>query len=158
MFLKFFWVPALDSSTAEAEVNAFLGSHRVAHVDRQLAMVEQTVGWAVCVQWVPAAAEADDPGAGRKGSTDYKAVLDEPTFRIFAALRAWRKEVAAVEGVPIYTVATNEQLASIARQRIRTKAALLAVEGFGSGRKERYADGVLGVCAREMESPAPPAP
>lgn len=159
MFLKFFWIPALDSGVAEQELNAFLSRHRVVDIDRQFAVVGSVAGWSLCVQWVGECGEAGvaEKRGGRNAMVDYRVILDEPTFRIFAALREWRKEKAAAEGVPIYTIASNEQLAVIARRRIRTKAGLQEVEGFGAGRMDRYADPLLAVCLREMEGSEPQA-
>ena len=73
-----------------------------------------------------------------------------PGPEIFAALRTWRKERAVADAVSIYTVATNEQLAQIARERIQTKSALEKLDGFGPSRMGRYADALLALCAREM--------
>jgi len=39
-----------------------------------------------------------------------------------------------MQGIPVYTVATNEHLAHIARDRICTKGGLEKVEGFGGSR------------------------
>ena len=39
---------------------------------------------------------------------DYKEVLKPDEFEVFSRLREWRKGVAEREGVPVYTVLTNE--------------------------------------------------
>jgi superfamily II DNA helicase RecQ len=152
MRLKFFWIPALDSAAAEQEANAFLASHRVVQVDRHFQPSPTQPGWSLCVQWLP----GPETGPGRAGAearpdkVDYRAILDAPTFQIFSALRTWRKATATSGGVPVYTVATNEQLADIARRRVQTRAALEQIEGFGSGRMERYADELVALCCREI--------
>jgi superfamily II DNA helicase RecQ len=155
MRLKFFWIPAVDSGAAEQEVNQFLAMHRVVHLEKTFcASGPQAAGWALCVEWLPGATDAavEKPGLP-SGKIDYREVLDAPTFRLYAALRSWRKGVATAQGVPIYTVATNEQLAAIARQRIQTPAELEKVEGWGAARMGKYAAEVLAVCRREIATP-----
>ena len=155
MKMKFFWIPARDSAAAEAELNSFLGGHRVVQVEKNFCSDADGPGWSLCVQWLPGEHEPSARAAGRGSKVDYREVLDEPSFKIFAALRTWRKERANADGVPIYTVATNEQLAEIAKKRIATKAALGNVDGFGAARMDKHADALLAVCQREMEAAEP---
>jgi superfamily II DNA helicase RecQ len=163
MKLSFFWIPAMNSTHAQAELNQFLGVHRVVQVDRTLCVADgQAPGWAVCVEWVPGSSASADTGSAKESSAggspprvDYREALDEPTFRLFAALRTWRKETAAAQGVPIYTVATNEQLAAMARLRVRSLAEMEKVEGFGGARLAKYGQGLLAVCLKDKPSPDP---
>ena len=39
-------------------------------------------------------------------------MLKPEEFEVFSRLREWRKAAAEKEGVPVYTVLTNEQLAA----------------------------------------------
>ena len=55
-------------------------------------------------------------GRGEDKKIDYKAVLSEGAFAVFSLLRDLRKTLAEAEGVPIYAVFTNEQLAKAARK------------------------------------------
>jgi len=106
MKMKFFWIPARDSSAAEAELNTFLCGNRVVQVEKSFCSDADGPGWALCVQWLPGdTAASEKPRGGDK--VDYREVLDAPTFQIFAALRTWRKERAVADAVPIYTVASN---------------------------------------------------
>ena len=57
--------------------------------------------------------------------------------------RDWRKEVASAEGVPVYTVFTNEQLAAIVQKKTATKAALQEIEGVGEARVKKYGDAMI---------------
>ncbi len=156
MRMKFIWVPAQDSAAGEAELNQFLAGHRVVEVAREFSGgAGQAPGWAVCVQWLAdGETVGGGPVAGRTEKIDYREVLDPATFQIFSALRTWRKEAAIAEAVPIYRVATNEQLAKIARERIQTRAGLEQVEGFGESRLGRYAVDLLALCERLMAGAA----
>ena len=101
-------------------MNAFLRSHRVLKVDRELVQRETASAWAVCVEYlegsVSGVAGPRGSGRGEDKKIDYKAVLSEGAFAVFSLLRDLRKTLAEAEGVPIYAVFTNEQLAKAARK------------------------------------------
>jgi superfamily II DNA helicase RecQ len=87
------------------------------------------------------------------GRVDYKEILSEQDFALYADLRAWRKATAEREGVPVYAVFTDDQLAEIVRRRVTTLAALGKIEGVGPARLERYGAVLL---ARLPASEVPP--
>jgi DNA helicase-2/ATP-dependent DNA helicase PcrA len=68
---------------------------------------------------------------------------------LFDALRRWRKERAARDGVPAYVVFHDSTLAAIAERSPRTRAGLLAVSGIGPAKLERYGDEVLALLSGE---------
>ena len=82
-------------------------------------------------------------GDSRRRRIDYKTVLSPEDFVVFAKLREWRKEVAAEEGVPVYTIFTNEQLAKIAEGRVQTQSGLAEIEGIGKSRITKYGSAVI---------------
>jgi superfamily II DNA helicase RecQ len=152
MQTKFFWIPAFDSLEAEGELNTFLASHRAVKIDRNFLAAEASPGWCICIDWVSPSEEPAKNFAAKERKIDYREVLDDESFRIFAILRTWRKERAAMQGVPVYTVATNEQLAHIARDRIHTKGELEKVEGFGGSRMGKYADELVALCNESFKA------
>lgn len=88
--------------------------------------------------WLDSEGALADSIPKRKNKIDYKDVLNETDFVIYARLRDLRKDLAEREATPVYNIFTNEQLAAIVQQRIVTKSALLAVEGIGQTRVEKY--------------------
>lgn len=145
MALKFFTVPIQDS-TAESELNAFLRSHRVLSVDRRWVEQGPSSFWAICVDHLDAAHSKSSPshdGRARKPKVDYRDVLSPEDFNLYARLREWRKEAAAADGVPVYAVFTNEQLAHIVKKRATSRAALAQIEGVGEARVTKYGPAVL---------------
>jgi superfamily II DNA helicase RecQ len=70
-------------------------------------------------------------------------VLKPQEFEVFSRLRDWRKAVAEKEGVPVYVVLINEQLAQIVQKKTNTKAGLKVIEGVGDARVEKYGDAIL---------------
>lgn len=152
MNIRFFWVPACHSEPAEEELNRFLTTHRTVQLEKAFASSGTTPGWSICVEWLPVEHGSPMPATAKPKTSkiDYRELLDDDTFHIFAVLRSWRKERAAEQGVPVYTVATNEQLARIARDRIQSKVDLERVDGFGSSRMGKYSDELLSLCQQTM--------
>ena len=111
MQLKLFILPVKNVDAAEAEMNAFLRSHRVLTVKKELVADGENSFWTFCVEYL-------DSGPGGAGGAslsgrpkvDYKEVLKPEEFEVFSRLREWRKGVAEKEGVPVYVVFSNEQL------------------------------------------------
>jgi ATP-dependent DNA helicase RecQ len=87
---------------------------------------------ATAAQAARVAADGSEPAAG-----------DEAQATLFAALRAWRKEVAREHGVPAYTVFHDATLEEIARRRPGSTEELRAVSGVGAIKLERYGAAVL---------------
>jgi superfamily II DNA helicase RecQ len=142
MQLRLFIVPVKNVHAAEIEMNAFLRSHRVLAVKKEFVPDGENSFWTFCVEYLDAPAGLAG-GPGKPPKVDYKEVLKPDEFEVFSRLREWRKGVAEREGVPVYTVLTNEQLAQIVQRRIQTKAGLKEIEGVGDARVEKYGDAVL---------------
>jgi len=154
MQVQFFWIPVCDSAAAAAVLNRVLSQQRVLHVDSQFVQNGQLVGWAVCIQTLAGVETPARPGGtpaqAQEGATaskiDYREVLAADDFSLYSELRVWRKKRAAEEGVPIYAIATNEQLASVAKERPDSKAAIERIKGLGAGRSAKYAEDLLAIC------------
>ena len=151
MRYQFFAIPVLDPSQAADELNSFLAQHRILTVERELVAMGTSSVWALCIGYAPRAEEALPV---KKGRIDYRAVLDEDEFRVYAKLRSLRKELAERDAVPAYAVFTNEQLAAMVRQSVRTRGQLGALPGVGTSRVERYADPFLALLADTDGNPA----
>lgn len=163
MRFHFATVPIHGSADAEEELNQFLAIHRVIALDRQLVADGSRSAWAICVTYV-------DPGsAGRSvnttspnamtdpskaGRIDYREILSESDFHVFAKLRDLRKQIAQRAGVPPYALFTNEQLAEMVRRGVRSNADLGRIEGVGPSRIEKYGPPFLEI----LRAAPPPSP
>ena len=76
----------------------------------------------------------------------------------FEKLREARAQLARREGVPAYIVAHNAALRAMARANPRTKEDLIAVDGFGPAKVERYGDDLLTAIREEPAVEEAPAP
>ncbi len=67
---------------------------------------------------------------------------------LFEALRLWRRKTATRQGVPPYVIFHDQTLIGIAKARPRTSYDLLAIDGVGQGKLDRYGEAVLEIVAR----------
>lgn len=137
---RFFTIPANAPDAAQEELNRFCAGQRVVSVDKQFVQDAQRSYWALCVCYLDG---QEGPKAAAKGKIDYREVLNEQDFAVFAKLRTLRKELADGEGVPAYAVLTNEQLAELVQRRVQSAAALREIAGVGEARVEKYGEAFL---------------
>ena len=137
MKVAFFTIPVLDPTSTQQTVNQFLSQHRVVSVDRQLVTSNDCSVWALCVTYIDA--QAIPSTKPTKERVDYKEILTPEEFDVFSSLRELRKTVAAQQGINLYHVFTNDQLAAIVQKRMTTKAQVAGISGVGKARAENFA-------------------
>ena len=103
------------------------------------------------MEYLESASGGGQPPGGRLPKVDYKEVLKPEEFEVFSRLRDWRKTVAEQEGVPVYVVFTNEQLAEMVRKRVASKAELGGIEGRTRGKERRHSCRPVGAEASRQE-------
>ncbi len=94
------------------------------------------------------AASHEDPGAGRASRGRRKAAalgLAGGAEALFEALKAWRRDQAAEQGVPPYVIFHDRTLAEVAAGRPASLAALAGMGGVGQTKLDRYGAAVLKV-------------
>ena len=102
---------------------------------------------------VAAARDAKDASAKRvaakDGSSKSRAplALDDAGQARYAALKAWRAEVARAHNLPAYVIFHDATLASIAQAAPRTLDDLQDISGIGIKKREAYGEEVLRVVA-----------
>jgi superfamily II DNA helicase RecQ len=154
MRLKHFTIPALDSTSGEEDLNRFLAAHRILNIERQFIQNGTHSHWCYAINYQ----ELDDRPAQvkKRGKVDYKELLSERDFAIYSRLRDLRKRLAEQEGVPVYALCTNEQMAAMVQQRIGTLAQMQAIDGIGEGRVRKYGQAFLDLLkTAEAELPHP---
>ena len=124
-------------------MNGFLRSHRVLAVKKEFVPDGENSFWTYCVEYLDSAGEFGSAAGGRPPKVDYKEILKPEEFEVFSRLREWRRNVAEKEGVPVYTVLTNDQLAQIVEKNINSKASLREIDGVGDVRIEKYGNALL---------------
>ncbi|MBM4094563.1 MAG: hypothetical protein FJ276_34935 [Planctomycetes bacterium] len=148
---KFIIVPICDLERAEAHLNAFLKSHRILSLTRRWVDQGQSSFWSFCVDYVetPAAGGPPPRGGRQRQRVDYRVELGEQGFQRYLQLRDLRKELAQVDGVPLYNVFNNEQMAQMIKREAKTRADLEAITGVGDSRVEKYGPRFLELLAKQ---------
>ena len=148
MQMAFYAIPARGDAGLQEDLNRFLRSHRVLTVHREFVGQGDNSFWALAVEYMDGAAQSSQgPARSGKQRVDYKEVLSPADFALFAILRDWRKATSEQEGIPVYAVLTNEQLAALATTRPASVAQLREIEGIGDAKASKYGDAVLAVVA-----------
>ena len=156
MPFRVFLIPVLYGEDATEELNSFIASHRIAHVERKWIDQGTQSAWAFCVEYVLASqAVATNPRSQlSRNRIDYKMILSPDEFNIFSLLRELRKELSQQEGVPVFALFNNEQLAQMVQRRCSSKADLLGIEGIGEAKVEKYSEKLLALLSK-FDSPPP---
>ncbi|MBF0227293.1 MAG: HRDC domain-containing protein [Desulfobacterales bacterium] len=145
---QFFILPVKNLEQTASDLNRFLASKKVINIHREFVSNGENSFWNIAVEYLT---EQDNEDTSGKKRVDYREVLKQEDFALFAKLREWRKTAAEKEGVPVYNLFTNEQLAQIAEHKINTKAALIKLEGVGDARVKKYSDAVIKIVEDEIK-------
>ncbi len=145
MQYAFFSVPITDDGGARDELNKFLRSRRIISVHKQLLERGDCACWAFAVEYLGDAADQQNMPNRRKSKIDYREVLSEPDFIVYSRLRELRKSIAEAEGVPVYAVFTNDQLAEMVTRKVTSKNAMHTIIGVGEAKCDKYAERFLTV-------------
>ncbi len=136
MRLKFFTIPAFDVEAAESELNRFLAAHRIYKIDRHFVQDGEGSSWCLCVQYQEKISGQAAPE--KRDRVDYKELLSEEDFALYSGLRELRKHFAGQDGVPVYAVFNNAQLAAMVQQRVQSLTQLQKIDGVGEARVAKY--------------------
>ena len=137
MQFKIFSIPVTDDGSAIEEMNRFLRSHKVLEAEQQLVSTKCGSHWHFCIKYLANAYPAVS-ATQSSSKVDYKEVLDEKTFAVFSTLREVRKKIAEEDGLPVYAVFTNEELAGIAALEKILPETIKTVKGIGDKKTERF--------------------
>jgi DNA helicase II / ATP-dependent DNA helicase PcrA len=100
-------------------------------------------------QLVPPGGARVRPRAVASGMTKVGRASARAQGPLAERLRAWRRARADADRVPAYVVFNDRTLAALAERRPRSRGELLAVDGIGPSKLDRYGDELLGLLAGE---------
>jgi superfamily II DNA helicase RecQ len=136
-------IQAKNPEEGTEELNRFLRGHRVVTIEKKLLNDDGMAFWTACVEYLDGPARTA-PGR-HEPKIDYKDILDDIEFPVFARLRVLRKQIATREAIPAYAVFTNEQLAQIVKSKACSRADFARIEGIGDSKIEKYAEEFIGI-------------
>ena len=146
MPMRTFMIPVTDNGEACDALNQLTRHVRVLSIERRFVDLGLQSFWSIIVDYLEGKLEVSSGKVDSKSyrnKIDYRESLAPEVFAVYAQLRDFRKRLAQQEGVPVYTVFTNEQLAEIAKNKIDSKGALERVDGIGGARLQKYGDLLL---------------
>jgi len=139
-FQSFYISPFGESHVCD-DLNLFLRSHRIVNVEKRLIDGERGTGWLFLVEY---GAELKPSGASSP-RIDYREVLTEQEYAMFEQRRNVRKAISEKQGVPVYTVFTNEQLAAMVKKPPTELKDIQALPGVGEVKVKQYGETFLNV-------------
>jgi ribonuclease D len=79
----------------------------------------------------------------QKYSAEKDAELNPDETKILYSLKLWRTEKAKDQNVPVYFIATNNELLSITKYKPAKKEELFDIKGFGKHKIENYGEEII---------------
>ena len=137
MQFKFFTIPAFSPEQNEDELNKFLRSHRVLHVERHFHPDKGY--WSFAVEYVDQNPKAEAPPQHRKEKTDYTIGMTDEEKERYKQFKDIRLQLATEKGIPAYLVFTNEELSTLARLPLLDAETVKNVKGIAPSRLNDYA-------------------
>lgn len=144
MKVQFFSVNALHPDLDQKAVDQFCGSHRILSIDKKFVEQGCESFWSLCIRYLESTIEANAAPVKRSGHVDYKEVLSEKNFEVYSELRALRKTIAEAEGVPVYALFTNAQLAAMVEKSVVSLTQMGEIDGVGQSKLDKYGEQFLG--------------
>ncbi|WP_234047779.1 HRDC domain-containing protein [Chryseobacterium paridis] len=128
--------------TDQQALDDFLESHEI--IKSETAFVHDELYWSVVLYFEELKAVVSSVKEAK--SVKYSAeddVLNTDEEKILDALKLWRSEKAREQNLPIYFIASNKELVSVAKYKPAKKAELLDIKGFGKHKIENYGEEIL---------------
>lgn len=124
-------------------VQQFCLNKRVHRIETKFFMRNNTPFWTVAVHYGTILSE-DKPVlvAGLHGDEHG---LDEQQRVLYLRLKEWRKEVAELQGVPVYIICKNVALTAMIVNRCTTVESLKLIKGFGKKKIEQYGKAICSI-------------
>jgi len=134
-----FLLPLHADSPEQEALNRFLRGHRIVQARKELITTNAESHWAILLEYLDTPNTENSSGEQSvKSKVDYKEILNAADFSLFSKLREVRKKLAEENGLPVYAVCTNEQLAEIAKRRPKNLAECMQIDGIGQGKADKY--------------------
>ncbi|MFL9833019.1 HRDC domain-containing protein [Chryseobacterium terrae] len=125
-------------------IDNFLDDHEI--IKTETAFVQDEQFWSVVMYYnetksIPVKTVVKDSKIVKYSADDETLNSDE--IKILDALKLWRSEKAKEQNLPIYFIATNKELVSVAKYKPAKKEELLDIKGFGKHKIENYGEEIL---------------
>lgn len=125
-------------------INHFLAGKIIQQIKAELFQQNGLNYWTVWLEYEPVL------NASEKKQTSV--VLSAQQQELLTALKQWRREWAGQQAVPVFIIATNKELETIAVQMPKSLEGLRSIQGFGRKKTEKYGKLILQIVARYTDN------
>lgn len=125
-------------------INHFLAGKIIQQIKAELFQQNGLNYWTVWLEYEPVL------NASEKKQTSV--VLSAQQQELLTALKQWRREWADQQAVPVFIIATNKELETIAVQMPKSLEGLRSIQGFGRKKTEKYGKLILQIVARYTDN------
>lgn len=148
MDLRIFTLPfdPVSEGFPDEIVTEFCHNKKVYGVQTQFFLHEGRPFWSVAVQYEVLLKEEAEKVRD----------LDEVQQQLYARLKAWRKQQGEKEGVPVFILATNQQLITMVRLKAQSLETLKQIKGFGAKRIQKHGKQIIALIKAFYEEKTAP--
>jgi len=125
----------------QAALDRFLRENNVVKFESAFVQEEEAY-WSVILYYEESKISLND-SKPEKYSAEEDAELNSDEIKILDSLKLWRTEKAKNQKLPVYFIATNQELRSIAKYKPGKKEQLLEIKGFGKHKIENYGEEII---------------
>lgn len=127
-----------------SRLNDFFRKNQIVSVSRELIQLKDGAILVFIVETSDSNARNNHvPEAKKTAKIDYREILDQAQFEMFSKLRELRKQMAEAEGVPVYTIFNNAQLAEMIQCNVQSESDLRKIDGVGQSRISKFGNSFL---------------
>ncbi|MBN9313398.1 MAG: aldolase [Chryseobacterium sp. 39-10] len=148
MRLKLFKIRVSDEFIAvdQKSLDKFLAQHNVLKYESAF-VKDHDPYWSVILYYEEMNLQVNEVKS-QKYSADKDEDLNPDEIKILESLKLWRSEKARDQRLPVYFIATNNELLSIAKYKPLKTEELLDIKGFGKHKIENYGEEIIGILER----------
>ena len=125
----------------EILVNDYLKNYHILQMTSQLISAKE-IYWSVLIRYTEKNAVVNDQKSEKYG-IDVDAELNSDEMKTLESLKLWRSQKAKDQNLPVYFIATNKELLSIAKYKPLKKEELQEIKGFGKFKVEHYGSEII---------------
>ena len=122
-------------------LDTFLQENNILKYETAFVKEEESY-WSVILYFEEMTVHVNESKPG-KYSAEENQPLNSDETKILDSLRLWRTEKAREKSLPVYLIATNKELSSIAKYKPAKKEELLDIKGFGKYKIENYGEEII---------------
>jgi superfamily II DNA helicase RecQ len=139
MQIKIYSIPLTGGERLNEEMNTFLRTKRILQVESKQVIEGECAAWTFCIRYLEDNTASPSSFYSKEGQKpDYESLLDKPSYDRFVKMRKIRRDLSKSEGIPAYTIFTDEQMSELAKIETLSVAQMKSVKGIGEKTAEKY--------------------